>query len=283
MLRVLLYCTSMRLLRFSEIALVVYFVYAIVVSQVLPVRASVPRTVFVVNVTVVAGILLLAYADGLRRQRFLSIMRDWFPLPLVLLAYRQMGWFAPAQHTYELERAWIIWDRVFLYDLKVRAAVEILGPVLPSVLEISYSLVYVIPHFSLAALYICRQRARASAFLSVFVLAVLGAYALFPYFPSEPPRTVFPDQDLPSYPTVFRQFNLWLLGGWGIHTSVFPSAHVAGALSAALAMRRLLPEKPWVGRALLVLAVLIALATVYGRYHYLVDTLAGIAVALTAF
>ncbi|MDW8355601.1 MAG: phosphatase PAP2 family protein [Bryobacterales bacterium] len=273
----------MRLLRFSELVLIVYFVYAIVVSQVLPVKASVPRTVFVVNVTVLAGILLLAYADGLRRRRPLSIMRDWFPLPLVLLAYRQMGWFAPAHHTYELERGWVVWDRVFLYDLKVRAAVEVLGPVFPSVLEIAYSLVYVIPHFSLAVLYVYRRRARASAFLSVFVLAVLGAYALFPYFPSEPPRTVFPDQDLPSYTTVFRQFNLWLLGGWGIHTSVFPSAHVSGAFSAAFAMRRLLPEKPWVGRTLLVLAILIALATVYGRYHYLVDALAGIALALVAF
>ncbi|MCS6952650.1 MAG: phosphatase PAP2 family protein [Bryobacteraceae bacterium] len=283
MLGVPLYFTSMRLLRFSELVLIVYFVYAIVVSQVLPVKASVPRTVFVVNVTVLAGILLLAYADGLRRRRPLSIMRDWFPLPLVLLAYRQMGWFAPAHHTYELERGWVVWDRVFLYDLKVRAAVEVLGPVFPSVLEIAYSLVYVIPHFSLAVLYVYRRRARASAFLSVFVLAVLGAYALFPYFPSEPPRTVFPDQDLPSYTTVFRQFNLWLLGGWGIHTSVFPSAHVSGAFSAAFAMRRLLPEKPWVGRTLLVLAILIALATVYGRYHYLVDALAGIALALVAF
>jgi membrane-associated phospholipid phosphatase len=115
------------------------------------------------------------------------------------------------------------------------------------------------------------------------VLAVVGAYALFPYFPSEPPRTVFPNQDLPSFATPFRSFNLWLLGGWGIHTSVFPSAHVSGAFSAALAMRRLLPEKPWAWRFLMALAVLIALATVYGRYHYLVDALAGVGVALAAF
>jgi membrane-associated phospholipid phosphatase len=132
-------------------------------------------------------------------------------------------------------------------------------------------------------LYLYRRRQRAAGFLSVFVLAVVGAYALFPYFPSEPPRTVFPGEDLPTFLTPFRSFNLWLLGGWGIHTSVFPSAHVSGAFSAALAMRRLLPEKPWAWRLLLVLAVLIALATVYGRYHYLVDALAGVAVALVAF
>ena len=45
---------------------------------------------------------------------------------------------------------------------------------------------------------------------------------------------------------------------------------------------RTLPERPWVGRALLVLAILIAVATVYGRYHYAVDALAGFGVSLVA-
>jgi membrane-associated phospholipid phosphatase len=31
------------------------------------------------------------------------------------------------------------------------------------------------------------------------------------------------------------------------------------------------------------MAILIAIATVYGRYHYLVDAVAGIAVAILAF
>jgi membrane-associated phospholipid phosphatase len=76
--------------------------------------------------------------------------------------------------------------------------------------------------------------------------------------------------------------NLWLLGGYGIHTSVFPSAHVSGAFSGAFGMIRLLPEHPWVGKFLLVLAILIATATVYGRYHYGADALAGLVVSLAA-
>jgi membrane-associated phospholipid phosphatase len=73
-----------------------------------------------------------------------------------------------------------------------------------------------------------------------------------------------------------------MLGGYGIHTSVFPSAHVAGAFSAAFGMRRALPEHLWVWRFLLVMAVLIATATVYGRYHYLADAGAGLAMACVA-
>jgi membrane-associated phospholipid phosphatase len=111
---------------------------------------------------------------------------------------------------------------------------------------------------------------------------VLLCYAQFPFWPSEPPRTVFPREDFPAYSTIFRRFNWQLLAGYGIHTSVFPSAHVAGAFAAAFGMRRALPEHAWVGRFLLAMAVLIATATVYGRYHYLADAVAGLLMAWLA-
>jgi membrane-associated phospholipid phosphatase len=76
---------------------------------------------------------------------------------------------------------------------------------------------------------------------------------------------------------------MWLLGIGGIHTSVFPSGHVAAAFSAAGGMCLFLPEHKWVGRFLAVLAVLIAIATVYGRYHYLADSLAGLLIAGAVF
>jgi membrane-associated phospholipid phosphatase len=73
-----------------------------------------------------------------------------------------------------------------------------------------------------------------------------------------------------------------MLKGYGIHTSVFPSAHVAGAFSAAFGLRRALPDKPWVFRVSLWIAASIATATVYGRYHYLADAMAGFGMSLVA-
>ena len=111
--------------------------------------------------------------------------------------------------------------------------------------------------------------------------ARLSTYALYPFFPSEPPRAVFPAADLPVM-SALRQFNLAILGEYGIHMSVFPSGHAAAAFSSAFAMRRLLPEHPWAGRRYLALASLIAVATVYGRYHFAIDSLAGLGMALLA-
>jgi membrane-associated phospholipid phosphatase len=68
----------------------------------------------------------------------------------------------------------------------------------------------------------------------------------------------------------------------GIYTSVFPSAHVSGAVASALGLVRCLGIRDHAARVALVYALLVSLATVYGRYHYAVDAVAGIAVGLGA-
>jgi len=273
----------MRRLRVSERVLIGYFVYTAILAQVLPVAPGLRLVTAGVNAAVVAGFALLAWGESLRGGRLFSIARDWYAPPLMLLAYREMGWFAPKEHTYELERAWVVWDRALLNEWGLRAAIESLGPLLPSVLEASYLLTYTIPLFAMAMLYAYGQRRRVERFLVIFLLAILSAYALFPYFPSEPPRRAFPGELFPSFETLFRRLNWALLGGYGIHTSVFPSGHVAGAFAGAFAMLRLLPERRWVGWLLLGLAVSITTATIYGRYHYAADALAGFTLSVGAW
>ena len=269
-------------MRWSERVLWIYFSYTAGLAILLPVSAEIRIVTVVLNLTIVAGYALLIHAHGLRGRKILGVMRDWLPLVMLLLAYREMGWLAPPAHSYSLEHSWILIDRLVLRTWHLHDAIEILGRVVPSILEIAYSLVYATAPFGLTMLYAYGARKRSEEYLLILVLGVLLAYAQFPFWPSEPPRTAFPGEDAPSMQTIFRRFNWFLLGGYGIHTSVFPSAHVSGAFAAAFGAMRALPEKPWVWRTLLVMAVLIATATVYGRYHYVVDAIAGFAVSVVA-
>src|SRR5260370_3139623 len=82
--------------------------------------------------------------------------------------------------------------------------------------------------------------------------------------------------------TVVRRFNLWIVGGVGIHSSVFPSAHVSSAFSAGFALLLFLPERKRFGWGMLIYAASVAITTVYGRYHYAVDAIAGLPVSLLA-
>jgi membrane-associated phospholipid phosphatase len=268
--------------RRSELVIAAYFVYTSVLALIAGINGPGATVAVTLNLTVLAAYGLLIYADARSGLDAVRVVRDWFPPLVVLMAYREMGWFAPLQHTYALERRWIVWDRIVLRDWGVHGAIESLGPLVPSLLEIAYTLVYVVAPFALAMLYVYGAQKRVEKFLLLFVLGALLSYAQFPFWPSEPPRIVFSGEDAPSFDTVFRRFNWFLLGGYSIHTSVFPSAHVSSAYAAAFGMLRALPEKPWVGRFLLVLATLIATATVYGRYHYVVDAIAGFVVGVLA-
>ncbi len=227
------------------------------------------------NLTLLTGYTLLIVSASVHPGKYSSFARDWLPFVPVLLIYHEMGLLTLPQPTHSLEARWVVWDQLVLRG-GAKALIESLGPVLPSVLEIAYLLVYALGPVSVAMLYVYGRRNRVDAFLFVFLLAVFLSYAQFPFWPSEPPRVLFPRDDLPTYATVFRSFNLWLLRVGGIHTSVFPSGHVAAATAAAAGMVLYLPEHKWVGRVLGVVAVLIAVATVYGRYHYLADAVAGL-------
>ncbi len=269
-------------LRQSERVLVVYFLYAAVVAWMLPIPPLIATAAMIVNLAIVAAYLLVAYIGERWRSPVLAYARDWAPLVLIVLAYRQMGWFAPSQHSYELEHRWVVWDRLLLNDWGLRHATESLGAILPTLLELSYLMVYAIGPFCVVALYLDSKQQHVDRFLLTFTLGTLLSYALFPYFPSEPPRAVFPGDLFPNVDSVVRRLNWGVLGSQGIHTSVFPSGHVSAAFAAAFAMMRILPERKWLGRGLLVVAAFIFWATIYGRYHYAVDALAGLGIAAVA-
>ncbi len=268
-----------EMFRPSEWVLLAYFSY----TGILAFQYNLPAGQKVLGLAVPLVLFALGYLDSsFLRRRWTSMVRDWLPAPLVLAAYWQVNWFRVDYHLEELERLWLTWDRYLLNELGLRAAVESLGPVIPSLIEISYLLMYVVPPFSIAAFYILRKRDRIEQYMFPFLLGTLSAYAMISHFPSGSPRVEHAGLDLPNIFTVWRQFNIWILNHGDIQTSVFPSGHVTAAFSAAFGMMLALPERPWFGRILLINSFLILVATVYGRYHYAADGIAGLAISLTA-
>ena len=267
--------------RRSEWVILAFLVYAALASEAVPIAPVLRTRTILLNLTILAVYSLLIRADTLRPRLLTAVFRDWLPLALILLAYREVGCLALPHTSHALELRWVAWDRVVLRG-GLKAAIEAFGPVLPSILEIAYALVYTLAPFCVAVLYASGESGRVERFLLVFATAVLLCYVLLPFWPSEPPRTVFPGVDVPAYLTIFRRFNLWMLAGAGIHTGVFPSAHVAGAFGAAFGMRRAGARLRWVHPFLFTMAGLIALAVVYGRYHYLADAVAGFFMAIAA-
>ncbi len=210
------------------------------------------------------------------------VLRDWTSLGLILAGYWSMGWFANSSpHPREVQ--WVGWDRALLGTFGLRRVIEAAGAAIPNALESCYLLLYAIPPIALGTVYLCRARAHTNRFLSILFLGTLSAYALLPVFPLTSPRLAFPGTDLPAFSDVPREVNTFLLDRFDIATSVFPSGHVAVAFSSAFGLMSALRRRRTVWLTAFAAAILIWVATIYGRYHYALDGLASLIITATAW
>jgi membrane-associated phospholipid phosphatase len=269
-------------LRSSEWLLILYFSCVALISPAFSMPSDVRWRPFAVALLAAGLLAALAYGESGEFPLVFSIARDWLAVALILVAYQEMDWFSYLNHDHHLELHWIEWDRTLLYRFGLERAIESMGALLPAFLELCYLLVYAVGPFTVAVLYVEHRRDRVNQLLLIYLMGTLLSYIMFPFFPSDPPRVVFGGSDMPNIVTPLRQLNLWLVNGYGIHSSVFPSAHVSSAFSAAWALLLVLPEKKKFGIGMLIYAVSVSIATIYGRYHYSADVAAGFWISVAA-
>src|SRR5271165_5219700 len=273
---------SLPVVRGSEWLLVVYFAFMAAIAPWFQARPSLGVKPLFQAIVVFGIIAAVAWLEPRIPGYTISWTRDWLPIAILLVAFRELDWFTPATYPGHFEPDWLAWDHVVLTEQHLRATIESAGILVPSYLELCYFLVYGVGVFGVAALWLTYHRERVNNFLLIYLSGTLLTYALIPFFPSLPPRFFAPQMDVPQVSSVFRDLNLWIRGLGTIHAGVFPSAHVASAFSAAWGLLLTLPERRRYGWGMLVFAVSVSIATIYGRYHYAADAVAGFAVSLAA-
>lgn len=264
-------------MRASEWVIIGFFTLTTMLALALPVQINIVKLVLLTNAS---ALWVYVAVWALRAHTWVEYARDWIPQAAAMVAYQEMGLFAGGTHQHVFEHQWIGWDRLLLDAFHIRAGLETLGGTLPLLLELSYLLVYAVPAVTVCILYGLGMRPKVDLMATIYLVSLFLCYAQFPFWPSEPPRVVFMGQDLPSFDTPVRHLNLWLVSNHGIHTSVFPSAHVSGVFATMLGFLYIAPGRRKLIVAYFVYAVLVALATVYGRYHYAVDAFAGFVIGV---
>ena len=252
------------------------------------------------------SVITFATLAALRRNRhrapWLAAAADLFPALLILVAYRESGLLLTPDSSHHLDHIFVQWDRVLLRSGFVQAVLQAGAPWLQHYLEFAYLLCYpLVPLGVVAVHFTSRQKLKDDGtaaqsrvtedcspaaegamdrFWTTVLLATLCCYAIYPYFPLTPPRVLFGDVPGPHVEPLLRKLNFWLLDHYSVQACIFPSGHVAAVTAVALAVRR---QAPRLGALFLFLAASVALATVYGRYHYTADAVAGALVGIGAY
>jgi membrane-associated phospholipid phosphatase len=246
----------------------------------------------IVTLSTVTFATLMALNRNRRRAPWLATAADLFPALLLLVAYRESGLLLTPDPAHHWDYVFIRWDRTLLHNQFVQAVLQAGAPWLQHYLEFAYLLCYpLVPLGVGAVLYATRgtnafESATANGhramddFWAAVLLATLFCYAVYPFFPLTPPRVLFGDVPGPHVDPLLRKLNIWLLDHYSVNACIFPSAHVAAVTAVALAVRK---HAPRLGVLFMFLAASVMLATVYGRYHYAADAIAGALVGVAAY
>jgi hypothetical protein len=273
-------------LRAPELVSLGYFLILVCLAWLRPVSAG---GRLMVTLMAAAVWLVNGAAAGLAAARMcpqlVAVIRDWLPLPHLVLAY----WTPRALVTgvnIPFERWLSALDDRFLSSAPGRLALR--APrLVRELLELSYTAVYPIVPLALGLLLVNGFRSEVDRFWSTVLLAEYACYGLLPLLPTRPPRAVARGPGAAATAEVrawgtstVRRLNSRILAAASNGWNTFPSGHVAGSLACGLAVWSSLPA---LGGALIVVGLMIAAASVLGRYHYSADALAGAVVAAVAY
>lgn len=200
------------------------------------------------------------------------------PSLVLLLGYRLSGLFFTSPMR-AVERWLMAVDDRFLRRPGIFDAYEAGPRVVRELIETAYVLVYPVIPAAAVTLIMGGHPEALPRFWATVLLAEFISYGMLPWLQTRSPRAIEPAASTHSQLAV-RRFNAAILDRGSIQVNTVPSGHAAGAVATALAVVDVMPTA---GIVFLALAAAIVLSTVLGRYHYLVDSLLGMGVAVVAW
>jgi membrane-associated phospholipid phosphatase len=221
-------------------------------------------------------------------RRALVTVRDWLPVILLVFVYENLRGFTGLirQHPIDLH-LWALDVKLFGVE-PVLFAQRFATPWLTDYFAFTYSLYFIIPLTLATTLYLRRRRDDFRELMLGVVMVMYAGFLLFIIFPAGPPRfcAELMSSFAPARLTGRFGFFEATQGAWDrvnpakVFAS-FPSLHCAlsaTALFYAWRFRRAVGG-PWMFLAFLPLVVSLWASTIYLRHHWIVDSIAGIALA----
>jgi membrane-associated phospholipid phosphatase len=254
----------------SEWVSLVYFGATAVLAFTRPLPRGRRTRIVAVAGSTCAAIVLVARTGGAR-------VRSVAPLAVILIGYYLSGSFAVSPSA-RFERWLLSWDRRLLGDPATRFAGWPRAAL--AVLEIIYVGCFLLVPAGLASLLaVAAAPALIDRYWTIVIASEFGSFLSLAFVYARPPwaleqRARLPDRAVHRLATVFVE-------RFTIRANTFPSGHAAGSMAVALGVLGAAPAR--VGTFLLILALAISAAAIVGRYHYAVDVLAGVLLALAIF
>ncbi|HKN18258.1 MAG TPA: phosphatase PAP2 family protein [Dissulfurispiraceae bacterium] len=250
-------------------------------------------TVIYSDVIPSAGYLALLYTSIIffqitlvylgRINSFLALTRDTiFPVLCVLIIFDSLGMIVHNINPHDVDYLLIRIDYRIFGGYPTVFLERLITPLLTDVLQVAYSTYYFLPIIFGITLRVKGKREAFEKSLFLILLCFYLSYVGYLLFPAVGPRYAMQhlyDKELDGFlVSVPIQKALNLLEG--VKRDAFPSGHTGVALTVLILAYRYERTLFW---WMIVPVVLLVFATVYCRYHYVIDVLCGFVLTVVTF
>jgi membrane-associated phospholipid phosphatase len=209
------------------------------------------------------------------RAALWTAVRDWLPLVVVPLVYWEVPLLAEAIHRGATYDGLVMQWEALMFGGQPSQTFAARWPFLwlsepLHAAYLSYYLIYLGPPI---LLFLAGRRGAFRRVVFALIVTVLAHQAVFVLFPVLGPRYLFPAPAGPLEAGPLYQLTHRILESGSSPGTAFPSSHVGISVGMTIALFR---EGVRAAPLVAALTALLAVATVYGGFHYAVDAVAGV-------
>lgn len=232
------------------------------------------------NLSILVIILLIVRFLSDEKNPWKRFFRHWYPMVLFTFLYEEIGYLVHIIYPGWLD-GWINKVELKLFgEYPTVWMQKIVSVPLNEYMMLSYFSYYFLMPVLGIALYFKNRLKEFDQFLLVCAVTFYLSYIGFLFMPVEGPRYAIPDlHNVELMGILFTPLAQYVVNTWGLHGGCMPSSHVAVALVVMIFAIRYEKTIAWI---LTPLILSLFVATVYGRFHYILDVVAGILVGFLA-
>ncbi|MEI7810873.1 MAG: phosphatase PAP2 family protein [Ignavibacteria bacterium] len=275
-------------LSITDIIVIGFYLFLTLLNVIFYSRVNEWFILIIVNMGVISLVLLMAKNDETGKSRFWSSLRYWYLAPLILLTFKELYLMIKPIRVHDYDYLLIKADRFLLGCDATVVLQKIANPLLTELLQFAYTSFYVLPVILGINLYMQNRKPALDFSLFAVVYGFFLSYIGYFFLPAIGPRFALHDfsgmnTDLPGlFITNFLReaINTGESIPYGtinpeavVQRDVFPSGHTQMTLIVMYLSFRFNVKSKYF---LIPAGTLLIFATVYLRYHYVIDVIAGV-------